>query len=235
MIKELQKIKEEHLLKLRPLEMKIDEIRKKANEDNVKSIYNLCNRQLKQTSKKIEREDKNFKRTVYNVLEYKQRVEQEKFKNKLAAVIYSLETHFDYKHSMEKDVRELKRLGSKNILIKNIANSIDKSILQSMEEPHEIYKTFLSTKDKATLSIFINQNQVLLKYILNLCLYYICKHYKFHVKLKEYTGQGNSLLVDNMRKLSYLEEYIKQQKYRHALEIIESLNVSYILIYIGIG
>eukprot|EP00826_Nyctotherus_ovalis_P008331 TRINITY_DN12152_c0_g2_i13.p1 TRINITY_DN12152_c0_g2~~TRINITY_DN12152_c0_g2_i13.p1 ORF type:complete len:237 (+),score=41.89 TRINITY_DN12152_c0_g2_i13:690-1400(+) len=161
------------------------------------------------------------------ILELETTVRKQEFKNKLAAIVLILDRSSKFKGSMSNAIRMLNDLSKENEFMQVLTECLMcKQLAFGLDEDAEIYKEFRSSVNRARLGAFVRQNETTHRYFLGLVSYFLFGKYKFVRKIEEYIGNCNAELVNDLRHLGYLEEYLREQKYEAALIELEKLNVT---------
>lgn len=162
------------------------------------------------------------------ILELEATIKKQEFKNRLTAIILTLENSLKFRGNMNNAIRMLNDLGKENEFMQTLTESLTcKQLAFGLCEDAEIYKEFRNSVGRARLGAFVRRNETVHRYFLGLLGYYVFGKYKFAERVKEYVGSRNAGVVDDLSHLGYLEEYLKEQKYEAALIELEKLNVSF--------
>ena len=214
MLNKLTNIKQEALDSLKPLEEEINEAAKSTTWSMEVKEHLSEEKQLEGSNSPI------YNETINKLTELNNTLIKEEFKNNLAEAIFTLERH---EGSIKDTISKLEELGKGNKLIQDIAKSLNGLNLNSDKE---ILKEFKRSVNRARLSVLIRRNESIQKYMVGLIAYYLFGKYKFKKAFKDYLEFNNTELVDDLRHLSYLEEYLKEQNYSAALSELEQLGVT---------
>ena len=103
------------------------------------------------------------------------------------------------------------------------------SLSQRKLSCNTIHSNFHKSIRKARFGAFVDNNQGFVRYYLMALLCVMFGSFRFPKHLREYIDNDNTRLVNNLRRLDYLIEAMKERQYEDAWNEIDGLTVLYII------
>ena len=230
MINDFKAIKEDANKNLRNVE---NDVKNAIIEVQRRHLIDLCNKTKERLAKiqaEIDSSNKQFEADTKDIIKRKKKIDMDGFKAKLSYAILILENNLRTTGSLKEGVKLLKDLGRENVVIENIANSLlDDELIDINVSANTIHSNVHKSIRKARFGAFVDNNQGFVRYYLMALLCVMFGSFRFPKHLREYIDNDNTRLVNNLRRLDYLIEAMKERQYEDAWNEIDGLTVLYII------